>query len=305
MTAIEPLIVFLIFINSIMIGVGTFDFVDKDPQVKDAFELVDKIFLIIFTVEVVLSTVQYLRLDKISFPEGFRHPKFPPLTMKEKKHRQRNTAWLVFDLIVIILSWAFSRGSVIRAFRILRAVRLISKVKSLKNLTRALLHVCPKMGALAFITILLFVVVGVMVTLLFRDMYKDGKTEYDYFSRIDSSLLTLFQMMTFDNWHEPARGVMETYSYAWVIFVFWVFLSGFVIMNLIIAIVCESLVKLDEIGVKALYGEDVLDHSIRDIDEDSTDGQMDLRLLQLEASIDQILENELMILREIRKLKAG
>mmetsp|Transcript_8760 Transcript_8760/g.12869 ORF Transcript_8760/g.12869 Transcript_8760/m.12869 type:complete len:218 (+) Transcript_8760:601-1254(+) len=216
-----------------------------------------------------------------------------------------NVAWLTFDLVVIILSWIFSKGSVIRAFRILRAVRLVSKVKSLKNLTRALLHVFPKMGALAFITILLFVVVGVMVTLMFRDLYKEGKTEYDYFSRIDISLLTLFQMMTFDNWHEPAREVMNKYTYAWVIFVVWVFISGFVIMNLIIAIVCESLVKLDEIGMKAIHGEDVLDHSIRDVSVGSIDGQLDLRLMQLEASIAEILEDEQRILNEIRKLKAG
>mmetsp|Transcript_8759 Transcript_8759/g.12865 ORF Transcript_8759/g.12865 Transcript_8759/m.12865 type:complete len:198 (+) Transcript_8759:3-596(+) len=83
---IEPYIVFLIFINSIMIGVGTFDFVEKNPKVNEIFELVDKIFLIIFTMEVILSTAHYLRLDQADFTEGLKNPTFPPLTVKEKKN---------------------------------------------------------------------------------------------------------------------------------------------------------------------------------------------------------------------------
>jgi len=42
--------------------------------------------------------------------------------------------WLVFDLIIITLSWAFAQVQIIRAFRIFRAFRLITRIKVMKNL---------------------------------------------------------------------------------------------------------------------------------------------------------------------------
>merc|ERR1711971_1150070 len=115
------------------------------------------------------------------------------------------------------------------------------------------------------------------------DNLADGELSDDYFGTIFKSLLTLFQMMTFDNWHEPAREVMAVKPYAWVIFVFWVFVSGFVIMNLIIAIVCESPVKLDQYGIKAMKGREIGEEfSIHDLSQDlsthSTDGLIAQRL---------------------------
>lgn len=331
---IDPYIVFLIFLNSVLIGISTFDFVTDSERVSDAFEVTDLIFLSIFTVEVSLNLAHYMRLDRIYFksnaligndtilggrmkvPEWW--PKLEPMLEEEKRRREKDFSWLVFDLLIIIMSWSFLKSpmNIFRAFRILRAIRLLSKVRSLKNLTKALLHVCPKMGALAFITLILFTVVGVMITLLFQDMpigddpdnLVDGELSDDYFGTIFLSLLTLFQMMTFDNWHEPAREVMAVKPYAWVIFVFWVFVSGFVIMNLIIAIVCESLVKLDQYGIKAMKGQEIGEEfSIHDLSQDlsahSTDGLIAQRLVQIESALLQLMDNEVEILTEIEKLK--
>lgn len=331
---IDPYIVVLIFLNSVLIGISTFDFVTDSPRVSDAFEVTDLIFLSIFTVEVSLNLSHYIRLDRIYFksnvligndtilggrmtvPEWW--PKFEPMAEEEKRRREKDFSWLVFDLLIIIMSWSFLKSpmNIFRAFRILRAIRLLSKVRSLKNLTKALLHVCPKMGALAFITLILFTVVGVMITLLFQGMpigadpdnLADGELSDDYFGTIFLSLLTLFQMMTFDNWHEPAREVMAVKPYAWVIFVFWVFVSGFVIMNLIIAIVCESLVKLDQYGIKAMKGQEIGEEfSIHDLSQDlsthSTDGLIAQRLVQIESALLQLMDNEIEILTEIEKLK--
>ena len=328
-----PYIVLLIFVNSVMIGIGTFDFVTDNENVHYGFELTDKIFLIIFTVEVVLNLTHFCRLDRLYFSSSREDddsasrndnnlwhsswlPKLPPLLEPERRKRKKEQSWIIFDLIIIVVSWAVDGNgtSIFRSFRIMRAVRLLSKVRSLKNLTRALLHVCPKMGALAFITCILFLVIGTMSTLLFSDLKVAenpdefvgvGELSYDYFGDISLSMLTLFQMMTFDNWHEPVREVMETKSWAWTIFVFWVFVSGFVIMNLIIAIVCESLVKLDQFGVKALHGEEIVtdEFSIQDASVSSTDGKIAQRLMQLENALHQLLEDEVKILEELEKMK--
>jgi len=90
-------------------GIGTFDFVTENPEVEQAFETTDQVFLIIFTVELCMQFVFHgwrLLLD----------------------------GWLVFDLIVIVMSWSFQQVQIIRAFRIFRALRLITRIEVMKNL---------------------------------------------------------------------------------------------------------------------------------------------------------------------------
>lgn len=115
---VQFFIVILIAVNAIMMGVGTFDFVTENDQVDSAFETTDKVFLIIFTIELSMQFVFHgwrLLLD----------------------------GWLVFDLVVIAMSWSFSQVQIIRAFRIFRALRLITRIEVMKNLVLGkLLFVC-------------------------------------------------------------------------------------------------------------------------------------------------------------------
>jgi len=63
--------------------------------------------------------------------------------------------------------------------------------------------------------------------------------QYDYFSRLDYSLFTLFHMVTLD-WAKVTRAVMQVYPWAWAIFSTFVTFSSFVLYNLIIAVVCDA-----------------------------------------------------------------
>jgi Ion transport protein len=102
-------IIIMISINAIMMGLATFDFVKDDPVMNYRFELVDKAFLIIFTIELGLQFIYH----------GFR------LLLD---------GWLVFDLIIITVSWSFASVQIVRAFRIFRALRLVTRIKIMKNL---------------------------------------------------------------------------------------------------------------------------------------------------------------------------
>jgi hypothetical protein len=106
---VQLFIVLLIAINALMMGIGTFDFVTENPPVESAFEVVDRIFLIIFTIEL---GMQFVYLGWRILLDG----------------------WLVFDLIIILTSWSFASVQIIRAFRIFRALRLITRIKVMKNL---------------------------------------------------------------------------------------------------------------------------------------------------------------------------
>ena len=52
--------------------------------------------------------------------------------------------------------------------------------------------------------------------------------------------------MTISGWPDIAREVMQTYSWAWMPFISWIILSKFTIVQLIIAILCQSLKHVDE-----------------------------------------------------------
>lgn len=114
---VQFFIVILIAINAVMMGVGTFDFVTGNPQVEAAFETTDKVFLIIFTIELSMQFIFHgwrLLLD----------------------------GWLIFDLIVIAMSWSFQQVQIIRAFRIFRALRLITRIEVMKNLVLGEFQCC-------------------------------------------------------------------------------------------------------------------------------------------------------------------
>jgi hypothetical protein len=167
---VQNFILLLIAVNSIMMGVATFSFVKDNADLSYKFDLVDQIFLIIFSVE---SGLQLLYYGWFLFKDGF----------------------LVFDLLIVIMSWALEGTQVIRAFRIFRALRLITRIQVMKNLVLALFSVIPKMTAISLLLMLIFFIFGVMMTTLFKGMYPEVLTQ-PYFESLFYSLFTLFQMMT-------------------------------------------------------------------------------------------------------------
>jgi Ion transport protein len=219
---VQSFIVFLILINAIMMGVATFDFVTKNSNVSGAFEVTDQVFLIIFTVELCFQFVYHgLSL----FTDG----------------------WLVFDFVIIFMSWSLASLRIVRTFRIFRALRLVTRVEVLKNLVTALFSVGPRMCGIGALLMLIFYIYGVMCTVLFKDLYANDQTDYDYFSRLDRSFWTLFVMMTLD-WTNVSRQVMKVYPWSWGVFVSFVMISSFMVYNLVIAVVCDSVAIIEASG---------------------------------------------------------
>jgi voltage-gated sodium channel len=55
------------------------------------------------------------------------------------------------------------------------------------------------------------------------------------------SLLTLFRVVTLEDWTDVMYTAMEAYEWAWIYFVSFVFMGTFVIINLFIAVVLNNL----------------------------------------------------------------
>mmetsp|Transcript_22710 Transcript_22710/g.37579 ORF Transcript_22710/g.37579 Transcript_22710/m.37579 type:complete len:375 (-) Transcript_22710:23-1147(-) len=245
---VQLAIVLMIAINALMMGIGTFSFVTENEATNSAFELIDKIFLIIFTIELSFQLIFH----------GFK------LFLD---------GWLIFDFIIIVVSWSFSSLQIIRAFRIFRALRLVTRIAVMKNLVLAVFSVMPRLAAINLLLLLIFYIFAVMFTQLFKNLKEDGHTEEDYFSRLDRTLFTLFQIMTLDAWGDIAREVILVYNWAWLPFVVFVTISGFIVVNLIIAVICDAVSSL-HLDVKAKmhgdfdageeYSEGTLDAPVRD-----------------------------------------
>jgi Ion transport protein len=110
----EIFIIAMITLNSLMLGVSTFDFIADNPSADRAIRTVDMTFLIIFTVELWL---QFLHKGYNLFFDG----------------------WLLFDLFIVVMSWTLESVSVlrsmrIRSLRIFRAFRLTTKIRILRRL---------------------------------------------------------------------------------------------------------------------------------------------------------------------------
>jgi Ion transport protein len=100
------------------------------------------------------------------------------------------------------------------------------------------------MFAIKLLLILVMYIFGVMTTQLYKESYQDGVTSVDYFGRLDRSFFTLFQIMTLDNWSEVTRELLTAYDGAWIPIMSFVILSGLVVVNLIVAVVCDAVAAL-------------------------------------------------------------
>jgi len=216
-------IITLILVNALMMGIATFNWVTENPDVDRVFDRIDRGFLVIFTIE---AAMQLFYLGFALFADG----------------------WLVFDLLIVIFSWSFEGLQIVRAFRIFRAFRLITRVKPLRDLVLAIGAVLPRMYAIAALLMLIFYIFSVLFTELFSDL----PLSENYFKTLDASLFTCMEMMTLE-WGEIARETMIYRSWAWAPFTAFIAITGFIVFNLIVAVVCDA-VAVTEKTVRELDG---------------------------------------------------
>lgn len=261
-TRSQFVIILLIAINAIMLGIATYPFVKDNPQTSHRFEVTDMVFLIIFTVEL---GMQFIYRGFHLFLDG----------------------WLIFDFVIIVTSWSFSEVQIIRAFRIFRAFRLVTRVKVLQNLVTALFSVVPRMGAIGLLLILIFFIFAILMTSMWKDLYENGETEQDYFSRLDATLFTLFQVMTLDEWAGITRQVMAVQSWAWFPMITFVVITAFIVINLIIAVICDAIAALHADQKAMIHGERFDEHDDDGIDE-PPDVDVKKQLQSLEQQVEEL-----------------
>jgi len=253
-------IVLLIAVNAVMMGIGTFDFVTENPNVSRAFELTDRAFLSVFTVEI---GMQFIYHGVGMFADG----------------------WLLFDFLIVVMSWSMESLQIVRSFRIFRAFRLVTRLSVLRNLIMALFAVAPSMSAIIALLVLIIYIYSVLCTTLFSDLYALGVTEEDYFGTLDVTFFTLFQMITLE-WADIARQVMDEYFWAWAIFSSFLVLTSFILYSLIIAVVCDA--------VQVQEHQDKVSNEVREKEETKQ------RVFALEQRVGDIAQRQFVILESLQ-----
>lgn len=207
----EIIITALIVVNAIVLGL----FTSKSIMAAsgDIITKIDEIILGIFVVEILIRMIAYGR-------------------------RFWTDPWSLFDVIVVGISLVPASGnlSILRAFRVLRALRLISAVDSVRNVVSGLLRALPGMGSIVVLLILVCYVFAVMGTTLYGTRFPE------LFGTLGSSTYTLFQVMTLDGWSaEVVRPVMTIYPNSWVYFFTYILVTSFTVLNLFIGIIVEAM----------------------------------------------------------------
>lgn len=157
--------------------------------------------------------------------------------MYVERWRFARDPWNVFDTLIVAVALLPATGglSVLRSLRILRALRLLSVVPSLRRVVSALLRAMPGMSSIVLLLSLVLYVAAVMATKLY------GRTAPERFGSLPSSLFTLFQTMTGDDWGNIAREVMTRHPSAWVFFTAFILVSTFIVLNLFMAVVVSAM----------------------------------------------------------------
>ena len=210
----NPLIIGLIVLNGIIIGSETSQFIYDSYH--EWITVVNRLILAIFVIEAIVKITAMWPTPLRYFRDG----------------------WNVFDFTIVVLSLIPITGElamIARLLRLLRVVRLISAIPELRLIVTTLIRSLPSMGHVILLMGIIFYIYAVMGYHLFH--------QHDpvHWNNLGLALLTLFRVVTLEDWTDVMYTAMELHPFAWLYFVSFVVLGTFVIVNLFIAVVLNNL----------------------------------------------------------------
>ena len=147
--------------------------------------------------------------------------------------------WNVFDFLVIGISIVGMASSItaFRAIRILRALRLVKRVPSMRVVIESFMRAIPGIGSVLTVMLLMVLVFA----LIGQNLY--GAVAPELFGTLHQSAFTLFTVLTLEGWPDVSRAVMEQVPLAWIYFVAFIAINSFTVLNLMIAVIIGAMQK--------------------------------------------------------------
>ncbi|MGB1322941.1 MAG: ion transporter [Vibrio gallaecicus] len=153
----------------------------------------------------------------------------------EDKKNFFKKGWNVFDTIVVVISLVPINDSemalLARLVRVFRVLRMVSVVPELRVLINSLIKALPQLGYVILLMFIIFYIYAAIGSFVFAQI--NPKLWGD----IAISMLTLFRIMTFEDWTDIQYETMEVYPMSWVFYLSFIFFTAFAFLNMVIGIV--------------------------------------------------------------------
>ncbi|WP_327259009.1 ion transporter [Streptomyces sp. NBC_01240] len=230
--AFDGIVFCLIVTNAALLGVETYSGVVQ--QWHDVLKVAEHAFLAAFTAEILLRAAAHADRPR----DFFRDP------------------WNVFDVLVVALAFlpfARENATVLRLLRLARVLRAARFLPQLRIVIVAVGKSLP--GTLSFLLVgALLLYVYAMVGWVFF-----AGDNPERFGSLGRAALTLFLLITLDGLGDAVRAALEISRWTILYFASFVLLGSFLLVNLLIGVVINSLEEARE-----LEKERELEESARD-----------------------------------------
>jgi len=212
--AFERFITTLILLNAVILGALTYQYDQGNSHIIRALVAVDLMIVVVFVFEIALKI----------YALG---PKF------------FKTGWNVFDFFIVSVG-VVGVGyplTIIRSLRVLRALRLVTRVPSMKVVVESFLRALPGIGSVLGVLLLIIFIFSVIGNRMF------GGVAPDLFGTLHGSAFTLFKVLTLEGWPDISDQIMAHYRWSGAFFVAYIGLNSFVVLNLMIAVIINAMHK--------------------------------------------------------------
>lgn len=212
----ETVVIGIIIVSALLIGAKTYE---ESSRFEQIIYWLDWGVTLFFLIEIIIRMAAEKRLLNF-FRKG----------------------WNIFDFLIVTASLIPIDDSemvlLARLLRVFRVLRLVSMIPELRVLLSALVKSLPRMAYVALLMFIMFYIYGAVGSFLFHDV--DEKL----WGNIAVSMLTLFQVATFESWATAVLyPTMEHYPYSWIYFLTFIFLNAFIFLNMMIGIVLDVMQK--------------------------------------------------------------
>jgi cation channel sperm-associated protein 2 len=235
----DAVIFFFIILSTVIQGVQTQMDQATSPLLYDIMDIFDDISLIVFSIEIVIKWIY-------SF-EKFWYD-----------------GWNIFDFLATVLS-AVPRllllytggdssgvgdiGTQLRLFRTMRVLKMVARVQTLRLVIQTVIEAFNALGFILLLLLLftyMFAVFSINLFYPYTISLQPGLKYQDKFKDLPSAFITLFQLLTLDQWFAIQADIQKIVSPVVVIsfFIFWVWIGAFIFRNVFVGVMVR---KFDDI----------------------------------------------------------
>jgi voltage-gated sodium channel len=213
-------VVATIAVNAVVLGLQTYDgVVDRWGSLLDA---INAACVGVFVVELATRVTAYWPRPWDFFRNG----------------------WNVFDFVVIgatFVPGVAENSTMLRLVRLLRVVRIVRVLPDLRVLLLGVWRSVPPLASIGAVTAMIIFVYGMVGWVLFADDLPEQ------WGNIGRAMLTLFVMLTLENFPIYMDAAMDVHPWAWIYFVSFILVAAFIVLNVLIGIVLNSMEEAREL----------------------------------------------------------